>query len=208
MIKLSLLIPSIIGREESLTSLIKEIDRQCGGLSRVLVDSYGEYEDLYFYDFNSGVQCIVYVDNKESTIGKKRNRLLELSEGDYVAFIDDDDRISEKYIELLMQGVSKGVDCCSLKGIFTIDGRGMQVFEHSLKYNGWKTNHEQKEVTYERYPNHLNCIKASIAKQFSFTNKNHGEDFDWSKAVHEAGIIKTEHYIDEILYYYDFKTKK
>ena len=157
-----------------------------------------------------GVTILINPSETDS-IGKKRNWLLDNSHSEYVAFADADDDISGDYIDLLMEGINKGVDCCSLKGMYSVDGVGEGLFEHSLQYNEWKTNDNNiiqiTGIKYERYPNHLNCIKSSIAKQFKFPDKNFGEDHDWSRQIHESGLIKTEHYIPEVIYYYKKVTK-
>jgi len=159
-------------------------------------------------------------DSRYKKIGKKRNDLLDRADGKYVCFIDDDDRISERYIELLMDGIKKNVDCCSLKGVITEDGKRPFLFEHSIKYTEYKTNesvvmdldmigwNQPNKVRYERYPNHLNCIKSSIAKQFRYPEINHGEDTDFATQMFKSGVLQTEHYIDEVLYYYDYRSRK
>lgn len=149
-------------------------------------------------------------DAERPTIGAKRNALLGWAKGKFVAFIDDDDRVSANYIDLIMEGIKKDVDCCSLKGVITTDGKMPEVFEHSLRYKEWRTVPavELKDVKHERNPNHLNCIRASIAKQFKFPETNYGEDHDWSKRVHQSGLLITEHYIDQVIYYYDYVSIK
>lgn len=145
-------------------------------------------------------------DRMDISVGEKRNLLLGRSDGEYVCFIDDDDEISSDYVRLLMEAVESGMDCASLKGEYYINGKFDGVFEHSIKYLEWET--VEGEVKYLRFPNHLNCIKSSIAKQFRFPEKNYGEDFDWSTIVHKSGLIKTEHYITEVLYYYKYVSNK
>jgi glycosyltransferase involved in cell wall biosynthesis len=142
-----------------------------------------------------------------ATIGAKRNKLLNQSHFKYIVFIDDDDAISENYIELLMQAAATDCDCASLKGVYSVDGKEDGVFEHSIKYNEWKTNPLGSEVKYIRTPNHLSMLRASIAKQFKFPDTSWGEDHDWSKQIHESGLLKTEYYINDIIYYYNKLTK-
>lgn len=139
-------------------------------------------------------------DNATDSIGMKRNRLLQKATGVYVCFIDDDDNISVNYIELLIGAIESGCDCASLKGVYSVDNRYDGIFEHSIMYNEWRTT--GNEIKYERYPNHLNMIRASIAQQFKFPEINHGEDADWSTQIFKSGLLKTEYYIDDILYYY------
>ena len=142
------------------------------------------------------------------SIGNKRNLLLKESKGLYVCFIDDDDDIADYYIEELSKVVESDKDCASLKGIITWDGERPEIFEHSIKYQSYKSNLKNQEVVYERYPNHLNCIKSDIAKQIAFTDKNFSEDTDYADMLFASGLIKTEFTIDKILYYYLYATKK
>ena len=155
-----------------------------------------------------GVNISVATDAGQYSIGRKRNDLLQSAIGEYVCFIDDDDLVSNNYVSCILEGIDKGVDCCSLKGIITEDGKNPQVFEHSIKYNAYKTNPEGYPVRYERFPNHLNAIKSSIAKLFLFPEKNHGEDTDWATQVHKSGLIEKEHYIEEPIYFYEYRSQK
>lgn len=139
------------------------------------------------------------------SIGAKRNWLLEKAESEYLCFIDDDDMISRDYIDLLMKAADSGKDCASLKGNYYFNGNFDAIFEHSIKYKKWETVDAQ--IKYLRYPNHLNLIKTSIAKQFEFSPVNHGEDHDWSTRIHQSGLLKTEHYIDHVIYNY-YKVSK
>lgn len=159
-------------------------------------------------------QATPYIDQVEirfdsnpfDSIGEKRNRLLESATGKYVCFVDDDDSVSIDYIDQLMKAVESGCDCASLKGLYSVDGVADGIFEHSLKYDEWRTT--ANEIKYERYPNHLNAVKSSIAKLFKYPEKNHGEDHDWSTQVHNSDLIKTEYYISEVIYFYRFNSKK
>ena len=151
------------------------------------------------------VEILIYSGDSE-TIGNKRNYLMQSAKGEYLCFFDDDDMPSEDYIKELLKGIESVADCISLRGIMTTNGSNPEVFEHSLKYKSWRTT--KNEIKYERYPNHLNCIKSDIAKQIKFPEINHGEDYDWSKKLHESGLLKSEYYTDKVLYHYKFVTNK
>lgn len=185
MVKISILIPTIVGREEKYKELISSLNQQHN---------------------SENVEICTLKDNKEMSIGEKRNLLLETAEGEYLCFIDDDDKVSDNYISLLLAAAKSGCDCASLKGEITIDEGESEIFEHSIKYNEWRTT--ENEIKYERFPNHLNLFKSSIAKKIKFPQKNHGEDFDWSTELHKSGWVKTEHYIPEVIYYYNYISNK
>lgn len=200
--KLSILIPTTHDRAQLLKRLTIIIESQLGEVKALKPGKICRW----FFD-SPDVEVLTFKDNKEFSVGTKRNALLQSAQGEYIAFIDDDDRISDNYFKLIFEGIEKGVDCCSLKGIITENGNNPLLFEHSIKYSAYKTNPEGMPVRYERFPNHLNCIKASIAKQFSFPESNHGEDTDWATQIFNAGVIKSEHYIDEVIYYYEWLKK-
>jgi glycosyltransferase involved in cell wall biosynthesis len=155
-----------------------------------------------------GFDVEVIVQDGEGTIGDKRNSALWKAKGDYVAFIDDDDEVSDDYIEKVLEAIKTEPDCCSLTGQITFNGQGAQTFEHSIKYNSWRTNIDGEPITYERFPNHLNAIKRSIAIQYRYISVSHGEDRWWSEALHNDKVLKTEVTIDGPIYYYKYRSNK
>lgn len=195
---LSILIPTISKRKELLYSLLSEFERQIGGDLRI---TFGEIKRYIFSDIE-----ILIDKDQDLCLGAKRNRLLQNAKGKYICFFDDDDFPASDYIKKLLAAFESDPDCVSLRGIMTTNGRNPEIFEHSLKYSAWKTT--ENTVKYERYPNHLNCIRASIAKQIPFPDKNYGEDFDWSTKLHESGLLKTEYYTDKVLYHYKYLSNK
>ncbi len=196
--KLSVLIPTTRRRKPYLERLLNQIKHQIGDYNALTSNRIG----LYIF---SDIEVII--DRCESCkIGAKRNYLLELATGEYTCFIDDDDRISDNYFALILEAIKTNPDCVSLRGIMTVDGANPQMFEHSIRYRAYATT--TNPIKYERYPNHLNTIRADISKRFKFVHKNWGEDTDWATEIFRAGAIKTEAYIDDILYYYDYISNK
>lgn len=159
-------------------------------------------------DFDEGAIEILFDDSEVDSIGEKRNRLMGRAKGKWLCAIDDDDKVSSNYIKLLLEATESDCDCASLKGEITIDGGIPEIFEHSIKYNEWKTNPKGSDIRHERFPNHLNLVKASIAKQFQFPEKNFSEDFDWSTELHNSGLLRIEHYIPDVIYFYNFISNK
>lgn len=148
------------------------------------------------------VEIITDVDGGEKTIGKKRNDLLDKAVGDYVAFIDDDDLISDDYISKIINAITNNPDCCGIEGIMTVNGHHPKKFIHSIKYDKW---FEQSNIYY-RSPNHLSPVKRSIATTIRFPEINFGEDKEYSKGIQP--LIKTESYINGPIYFYEYITDK
>ena len=95
--KLSVLICSITSRKILLQNLVEELKRQS-------------------IDDTNDVEILVEMNNKEITTGAKRNLLLKKARGDYICFIDDDDRVSKDYIVKILEAIKSNPDCCSLEG--------------------------------------------------------------------------------------------
>lgn len=166
------------------------------------------YEKLMKQIENCGlekeIEILWFLDNREASVGYKRNFLLQASQGKYINFIDDDDDIHDNYIHMIYEKLKKGPDCVSLIGIITTDDRRPKKFIHSIRY---KTYFEESGV-YFRPPNHLNPIKRSIAIQFPFPNKYFGEDTDWAMMIARSGLIKKEEEIREPYYFYKYVSAK
>lgn len=184
--KLSILICGLSNRVESREILLSELSKQYKG---------------------NDIEVITEVDNGAMSIGYKRNLLLSKAKGEYLCFIDDDDEISSDYILKALTALGHNPDCCSLTGVYTTNGDNPEIFEHSIQYKEYKTN-KFGAVTYERYPNHLNIIRSSIAKKFRFLEISHGEDTDWATQIFNSGLLKTEATIKGVIYHYKFKTNK
>ncbi len=198
---LSVLIPSTADREPYFADVMSELSRQVRILSEWYDEDYWKHVEILKDTRPAGV-----------SIGKKRNDLLQMATGEWVAFVDSDDMVNPRYLRIILSNIGTirdSVNCFSLRGIITENGQNPQIFEHSIKYQEWKTNEGSPEgaVRYERFINHLNVIRASVAKQFKFPEVSHGEDHSYSKLLQASGMFKSEGEIKEVLYYYKYRSK-
>ena len=154
------------------------------------------------------VELLIEFDDGSLEVGAKRNKVLDRSNGRYICFVDDDDRVSDTYISDIMAILnSSDVDCCSLVGEITIDNGTPQKFIHSLKYKTWFEEGEGADKVYYRNPNHLNVIKRAIAKHIRFKDSmSYGEDADFSARVRPFLSVQGE--IAKPLYFYDAVSNK
>jgi len=188
--KLAILIPTIYGREAMLDRLMDILNPQ--------LRKYGSDVAVFFDK-----------DNKQRSIGAKRNHLTEtaIAAGfSHRAFIDDDDTVTEDYLDLNMPGVYGNYDCNSLVGIYSVNGiinPNKHIFLHSLKYTHWWEDSQ----FYYRNPNHLNVCSLSKIGHIKFQEKNFGEDGCWSEDIAREGCLKNEYEITKPFYNYLFRTK-
>ena len=141
------------------------------------------------------IEYITEIDNREKTIGEKRNILLSRARGEYICFVDDDDDVSNDYIESIMKALESKPDCVGIEGI--IDYMGIKgIFKHSRQFQSWYTGPD----AFYRTPNHLNPVKREIALRIGFPPKSFGEDQIYSDGIKR--MLKTEVYINHPIYFY------
>jgi hypothetical protein len=177
----TIMIPTIPGRERKLQSLIQSIhelrQRICPALR---------------------IAVAVGFDNREVSIGTKRQNMLQAAEGRYTSFVDDDDTVTAHYFEDAAACIAGNFDCMRLRGQIS-----QWTFTHSLVNK--LTDPMANETTFLRPPNHLNVMKADIAKTIRFRDATNGEDLDWTIKLARTGFLRTEYRSDEsrIHYIYD-----
>ena len=109
MVRLSILIPTVPRRKEQLESLLSNLYRQATEETEVLV----------------------FLDNKKRSLGKKRNDMLVMAQGEYLTFIDDDDRVSNDYVETLLQATKTGEDVINFLVELTTNGQNPKKVVYS-----------------------------------------------------------------------------
>jgi len=154
------------------------------------------------------VEVLWAEDEGQQSIGHKRNELLKRAKGDYIAFVDDDDLLSDDYVARILSALESEPDCVGMHLLHFNDGVLGGLTYHSLRYTSW---HESRETTlgmmrYYRNPNHLNPVKRDLALQVMFPEISMGEDKDYSTRL--LPLLKTEEYIVEPIYYYLFRRNK
>lgn len=185
---LSVLLPSIIIRNQQFINL-----------SHRLVDLVKAGGFLSKVEFKSNV------DNKEISIGKKRQELLNEATGEYVLFIDDDDDVPNYYFTKIFEALESKPDCIGFKIDFRKDGKS-KIACHSNRYKSWENNVDGYDFV--RCPNHLNPIKREIALQAGYEDLRFGEDSKYSLKLAAENLIKSEVFINEIMYIYKFSSKE
>jgi hypothetical protein len=156
------------------------------------------------------VEILINCDNGEKSIGQKRNELLEQATGLYCAFIDDDDRVSDNYIPLILERINKSEpDVIGIHLIMTTDNVIEEKTFHSIKYDRWFDEPDPDKQWLKRYyrnPNHLNPVKLEYAMKVRFPTISMGEDRSYSERL--KPYLHTEEYINDPIYFYDFRSIK
>ena len=169
------------------------------------------------------VELLVLMDNKRRSVGAKRNALLEMAQGEYVSFIDDDDEVATDYVQKIYRLIAKTrkeetpADVICFPQRATLVKQGV-VHECSYSLAHWKDREPDKRrqlaptdkpntLAWSGPPAHTMVWRREIAQSAKFPEKNFGEDVDWVDAVCEKA--KTEIVLNgEALYLYNFDSER
>ncbi len=169
-------------------------------LSEKILKQIAEVNQKYDYTVAN-----LYTDSNDfMTIGEKRSGLLKKSNAEFVVFIDDDDDISDDYVEQIVDVIyeNPSIDCIGIKGKISFDGSYEKKWEISKDFGKW---YEANNVYY-RTPNHISPVRTEIAKKIGFPNISNGEDYAYSMGI--LPFLQTEIKIDKEIYHYQFVSKK
>lgn len=147
------------------------------------------------------VEIIILTDNKKMMLGHKRNTMVDIAQGKYIAFVDDDDRLAPDYLAQLLTATDTNADSIVFKAEVSLNGEPAKICDYSKDH---RRDYNHKDG-YFRIPNHICCIKRSVSLKSSFPNVLYGEDAGYGKVL--LPFLKTEHKINKILYYYDYNSE-
>jgi len=176
---LSILTPAIPERIEQLAVLRQLIEPQIAALPL------------------GAVEWLVFCDTRGArTVGEKRDALISLARGRYVAFLDDDDRISDDYCASILSVIADYPDVVTFRQSVEWNGiSGEVVFGLGYANEPFTTGGETK-----RSPWHVCAFRSEIAKAHHFPSSNYGEDWEWAR--HVGADCKTSAHVPRVLHFY------
>lgn len=185
--KLTICIPTIHSRKAAFDLLRLHIQNQ--------INEFG---------YQKEVQIISECDNKEISIGAKRNKLINSAQGKYIVMIDDDDWVPYHFVHSIMKAIETEPDCVGYLELCNYFGTKMNETScFSKRFSSWADNIEG--YNHVRTPFFKTPIKTEIAKQVGCKDMRFGEDHDFAICVYP--LLKTEVFINDYLYEYRYKAE-
>jgi hypothetical protein len=176
---LSILTPSIPSRIQRLGMdcqwLMSQLSEQIGGLP---------------------VEHLVLCDNRARSIGAKRQALVDIARGEYIAFVDDDDDVSQDYVERLLEATKTRADVITFRQRAIYNGLESEVHFGINNQDGPFT---PGGITL-RAPWHVCAWKRERVQGCLFSESNYGEDLAWCLQARRRA--RTAHHIDAVIHTY------
>lgn len=177
---LTIAIPTIVTRKS-------KFDRLYDAISTQIAD----------YGFKGQVEIISECDNKQISIGKKRDNLIRKAKGEYLVMIDDDDAIADNYLLLVMNALANKPDCVGYLEKIQHSNKTSCI---SLKFASWMDNFARYD--YVRTPFFKVPIKTELCRQVGCRDMRFNEDEDFAKRIRP--LLRKEEFINDYMYIYQY----
>jgi len=184
-ILLSILTASIPERADKLEMLTEKITAQIGDLP---------------------VEHLVFLDNRKRTIGAKRDALLRIARGTFIAYVDDDDTVSPDYVASLVEAIkttaslNDQVDVITFAQFARVDKACAKiVFGLRQENQPFVPDTEVLRAAW-----HVCAWRRSVAILSHFPESNYGEDWAFAEPLNR--IARASIHLDKVLHYYRFNS--
>ena len=157
-------------------------------------EQYAELPESY----QDRIEILMLTDNKKMMLGHKRNVMVDMAQGRYVQFLDDDDRIAPDMFRAVLDATCDDADVITFLAEVSLNGDTPKICRYSKDF----AYDENTQHGYNRLPNHICCTKTELAQRVSYPNIPYGEDNGYAKLLHP--LLSTETHIDRVLYFYDY----
>lgn len=184
---LSILIPTIYGRELPFNLLVSKLRNQ-----------------LSNNNIENEVEIVSECDDRTMSIGNKRQLLITKATGDFIVFIDDDDEIPDDYCIRFYNTIKENptIDCIGFLQQCIFNGGLPIMASLSNRWDDW--GEYIGSFRFVRTPFFPTPIKREYALQIGYNNIRFGEDHDFAIRLKQSGLIKNEFFIEKIMYYYQY----
>ena len=184
-ILLSILTASIPERADKLEMLTAKITAQIGYLP---------------------VEHLVFLDNRKRTIGAKRDALLRIARGTFIAYVDDDDTVSPDYVASLVEAIKTTASPNDQVDVITF-AQFARVDEACAKIVFGLRQENQPfvpDTAVLRAAWHVCAWRRSVAILSHFPESNYGEDWAFAEPLNR--IARASIHLDKVLHYYRFNS--
>lgn len=195
---LTICIPTVVGREEKFNRLYEFLKEQ-----------------IIHYQLQKEVEIIFLSDNKEISIGIKREKLYNMAKGIFSVQLDDDDWIAFNYCKEVVDKIKEHFaqygqypDCVGYVESCNINGKNIGNSIFSREYNDWTEKLDPpifingNWCVRVRTPFFKTPILTEYCIKVGVEDSRFGEDHDFARRV--LPLLKTQAFIDEVMYMYGY----
>jgi len=183
-----------------LTASIPERSGQRAILSERIAEQIGDLP----------VEHLCFIDNRRRSIGAKRDALLRIARGTFIAYVDDDDTVSPDYVASLVEAIkiaitppaspTDQVDVITFAQFARVDEAHAKIV-FGLRQQNQPFVHDTAVL---RAAWHVCAWRRSVAILSHFPESNYGEAWAFAEPLNR--IARSSIHLDQVLHYYRFNS--
>ena len=188
--------------------LIPTLPERIGFLEKLLEKLHKQLQD-------KPVELIVFGDNRRRPVGDKRNLMMDICQGEFLTHLDDDDLVSDDYVDCILKqlGETPDIDVLCISSQADLGDEMPFTVRTSLEFENEDSNIKKKKIAHNEYdyrpdirrkPWHWCVWKTEIARKGRFPAAFLGEDWIWVQQV--IPLCKKEMILDRVLHYYFYRS--
>jgi len=162
----------------SLSILISTIPSRSMKRAKLVRKLLSQIED------DAPVEVLVFEDNKRRSIGRKRNDLIQLAQGDFITFVDDDDGVDDDYVQALLRAIvaNPNADVFAINQRCWYNGTGPFKVEFGIENDNDEMCKDEsgRWMDLKRSLTHSCVWRTEIAKKVNVPDKGYFEDTEWA----------------------------
>lgn len=152
---------------------------------------------LFQASLYSDIEVVAYFNRRTTPLGDIRQALVQDAKGEYVSFVDDDDRVHDNYISSIYPHLDGTNDSVGFMALVTLNDKYSKLAFNTLRVKGWF----EAGGAYYRDVNYLCPVKRAKYRGITFRSQSCFEDMDWADQI--RGKLRIAKWVNEVLYYYD-----
>lgn len=178
----------------------------CGLYERLPVDGYASsghaVTDLLFQAAEKPVEVLTLYDSATMSVGRKRNILLSIAQGEWFTFVDDDDEVADDYVPRLLQAIENAGDA----GVICFPQRCYHADTGEVEHctYGLSLPYSKQGDQWTGKPAHTQCWRTELVQDCEFPEQNFREDTGWVAKATTAVSKEYRIAVDHPLYTYRF----
>lgn len=151
------------------------------------------------------VEILYLMDNMKMSVGRKRNILLAIAQGEWIAFVDDDDEVAVDYVDQLLGAIDVAGDAgviCFPQTCHHADTGEVETCTYGLSLP-----YSKQGTQWTGLPAHTQCWRTEAVQGIEFPEQNFQEDTGWVAKAVTAVSKEYRIEVDHPLYVYRFDPK-
>ena len=180
------MMPSLFERDVLRHDLVQELIAQAEGLP---------------------VELLVLLDNRQQSTGRKRQALLDLAAGDFLACLDDDDFVSTDYVSSILEQARlvPAADVIAFNSEATLDSGNPFTVRTSITFENEQVRQEGgRWVDITRKPWHWCAWSRRLARRATFPDTCVDDDWAWVGQMLPMALVEAR--VDRVLHFYRFSS--